>query len=252
MAGRRKVQAPPNDPTLTADYWLQYSPNPEPTVRNKLLYLAIEEVGKQGPSEFNSVRICDRLAVSASLINHYFGGRDGLIAEATAIAYKAYVLGLRDLAVEKLPNAREALKAWMYGQIHWHQKHPGVSEVLNYPKAHTNVSHLINRDFQREITKYYEFNVSVITRLLIAIRDNTVEMLADGPDDYDRATLIADPAIRHAVAIGWATLGAAVWAAGGHIPSSETPETEPLYRNMLDRYIEILVESISEQISMKT
>lgn len=251
MAGRRKVQVPPNDPSLNTEYWLQFGSDPEPTVRNKLLYLAIEEVGANGPSSFNSVRICDRLAVSASLINHYFGGRDGLIAEASAIAYRSYVLKLRDAAAAKLPDAPEALRTWMSALIEWHATHPGISEVLNYPRAHGQVSELIHRDFQREITKYFEFNLSVIGRLIVAIRDKNNETLSEGPDDYDRTGLLADPdAVKYSVAIAWAAIGVAVSTSGGHIPSSGSPEKMPIQEQMIDRYIDYLVESITHQLTI--
>jgi hypothetical protein len=160
MAGRRKFQAPPNDPSLNATFWARFTDATEPTVRNKLLYLTIDEVGRFGPADLNGVRICERLAVSASLINHYFGGRDGLIAEATAMAYRSYVMSLRDAAAE-CGEPIAALRAWVTQQVEWAAANPGLSEILNYSSAHGQVSRLIHRDYQREITQYFEFNMYV-------------------------------------------------------------------------------------------
>lgn len=244
MAGRRKFQGAPNDPSLNADFWLQFSEVAEPTVRNKLVYLAMHEVGKTGPSAFNGVRICERLAVSASLVNHYFGGRDGLVAEATATAYRSYVIGLRNAAASA-SNAEDALRAWMHAQIAWAQANPGLSEILNYSSAHGEVSRLIHRDYQREITQYFEFNMFVVFQLVRAIHEAVPYTLPETPDDVDRASALEQGRIvTLASSVAWSTLGAAVWASGQHTPSAETPESRALYEQVLEAHIERVLSSV--------
>lgn len=245
MAGRRKFQAAPNDPTLNDAYWKRFTDVEEPTVRNKLLFLAIDEVGRFGPADFNGVRICERLAVSASLINHYFGGRDGLIAEATASAYRTYVMALRDAAAE-FRDPKAALKAWMTQQISWAAANPGLSEILNYSSAHSEVSRLIHRDYQREITQHFEFNMYVVWSLVRSIRSSTAVSLPAHPDDIDKAAALEDgELVALASSVAWSTLGAAVWASGQHTPSAETPEARALYARILDLHIERIINSIA-------
>lgn len=244
MAGRRKFQAPPNDPSLNASYWRRFTDVAEPTVRNKLLFLTIDEVGRFGPAEFNGVRLCERLAVSPSLINHYFGGRDGLIAEATAMAYRSYVLALRDAAAEcNEPTA--ALRAWIVKQIEWAAANPGLSEILNYSSAHSEVSRLIHRDYQREITKFFEFNMYVLWLLIRAIRGESPLNLPSHPDDVDTSAPYEDTQLLGlASSVAWSTLGAAVWSSGQHTPSAQTPETRILYAQILEIHIERIIRSI--------
>lgn len=244
MAGRRKFQVAPNDPTLTRDYWLSFSDVEEPTVRNKLVYLAIDAVGTQGPAEFNGMRICERLGVSASLINHYFGGRDGLIAEATATAYKAYVLGLRDAAAAEV-DASQALSAWIYAQIHWAQKHPGLAEILNYSSAHKEVSSLIHRDYQQEITSYFEFNIYVLVLLINWIQTSVRPELPASPTDVDRESVDVDTRTASiAGSVAWSALGAAVWVSGQHTPSSETKAANELFETVLKTHVDRVIQSV--------
>ncbi len=246
MAGRRKHQLPPNDATLTGSFWRRFSDVDEPTVRNKLLYLAMDDVGVKGAAEFNGIRVCERLGVSASLINHYFGGRDGLIAEATAMAYIAYVKSLRAAAATH-SDARKSLRAWMVQQVEWAKANPGFAEILNYASAHGDISRLVQRDFRREITAYFEFNMSLLVSMIQAIRNGTQTDLLDSPDDVARVKPEVDPdVLADAGSVAWSTLGAAVWASGQHMPSAETEDARRLFALTLERHFDRIVNSISQ------
>ena len=244
MAGRRKQELPPNDASLTPDYWSKFTAHPKPTIRQKLLFLTIEDVGAQGAREFNGIRVCQRLNVSASLVNHYFGGRDGLIAEATAIAYINYVMGLHAAAAQ-YDDPSDALRAWMRAQVQWAKEHPGLAEILNYSSAHRDISALVERDFQREIQKHFEFNLAMIGTMVRAIRSGQPLILPSDPDEVDREEFIADTTISRIVpSVAWSTLGVAVWVSGQHTPSSATSEARAHFNDLLEAHIENVLTSI--------
>lgn len=248
MAGRRKAQVLPNDETLNEAYWLRFSEQSEPSVRNKLLYVSMDEIAKVGPAEFNGVKVCHRLAVSASLINHYFAGRDGLIAEATAESYKRYIEMLRDAAAAHPTDPAEALRAWMLAQITWGRESPGLAAILNYSSAFPNISELIHRDFQKEITEYFEYNMALVILLIRSIRDETpfVVPQIEGPLSASlRATLLADEvSVQLATSIAWSALGAAVWAGGQHTPSSGTRETAKRDKAMIGAHLDHTISAL--------
>jgi len=246
MAGRRKNQLPPNDKTLTTDFWRKFSDVDEPTVRNKLLYLAMVDVGKIGAGDFNGIRICERLGVSASLINHYFGGRDGLIAEATAMAYGSYVRSLHAAAAQHSDPIR-SLRAWMEQQVTWARQNPGFAEILNFASAHGDISRLVQRDFQREITSHFEFNMSLVVSMIESIRNGTETLLLDSPDDVAKLKPQVDPdTLAEAGSVAWSTLGAAVWASGQHTPSAETAEARALFELTLQKHFDRVISSVAQ------
>lgn len=238
MAGRRKEEVPPNDASLTPEYWSTFTANPRPTIRQKLLFLTIEEVGRNGALEFNGIRVCQRLNVSASLVNHYFGGRDGLIAEATAIAYLNYVMGLH-AAASQHDDPSEALRAWMRAQVQWASDNPGLAEILNYSSAHRDISTLVERDFQREIQEHFEFNLAMIGAMVRAIRSGQLLTLPSEPGAVDRREFAEDAVFKHIVpSVAWSTLGVAVWVSGRHTPSSATVEARKTFDELLESHIE--------------
>lgn len=248
MAGRRKEEVPPNDATLTPEYWSKFTANPKPTIRQKLLFLTMDEVGRNGVREFNGIRVCQRLNVSASLVNHYFGGRDGLIAEATAIAYLNYVMGLH-AAASQHDDPSEALRAWMRAQVQWAKHNPGLAEILNYSSAHYEISALVERDFKREIKEHFEFNLAMIGAMVRAIRSGQPLTLPSEPGAVDREEFVSDATLTHIVpSVAWSTLGVAVWVSGQHTPSSATAEARQHFDELLEAHIEHVLSSIKSAV----
>lgn len=102
---RGEVDKPPADPT--ADEVLQeflFGGRPRPIdSRIRLLQAAIEVIDEQGDAALRVVKVAERAGVATGLINHHFGGRDGLIAAAQAVRYSKFVSG--DLNI--LSNLRD-------------------------------------------------------------------------------------------------------------------------------------------------
>lgn len=246
MAGRRKEQLPPNDKSLTGEFWKRFGKGSEPTVRDKILFLSMLEIGKSGPSDFNGVHLCERINVSPSLINHYFGGRDGLIAEATAMAYLRYVDRLRDAAASHPDSAVDALRAWIREQVAWSSENPGLGAILNYSSAFGAVNDLIRRDFQREISQAFEFNMSILMSLIDAVKSGKPLRLPAEYGEIEREDQLAQhELLMLASSFAWSVLGAAVWASGQHTPSHGTTETKKMSREALELHIDRLLDSLA-------
>ena len=91
MARRRLTDTSHADASLNDEYWLRFSDEPQPSMRDKIIYLTFEEVAKVGPSLFNVSSVCDRLGITHPMVNHYFGSRDELLAETAYVVYVRYI-----------------------------------------------------------------------------------------------------------------------------------------------------------------
>jgi hypothetical protein len=170
------AQAPANR-TLDADFWLQFSDDPNPTNRQKMVYVAIDDVSRVGPSTFNAIAVCDVLEVSYSLVNFHFGSRDELLAEAAAIVYQRHITGLWKLIKGAKKTPEDRLRAWMEG--------------INMARLYTLVSDVKKKKISDTV---YEIGELPTEQLL---------------KDSNMVTLAAS--------VGFSTLGVAVWSSGRHL-----------------------------------
>lgn len=225
MVGRPKHAPIPNDASLNEEFWLRYGTNPNPTPRQQLLYVTIDEVSLGGISDFSVSKIAERLNVTGAMVNHYFGGIDSLLAEGVFVAYDNYVQGQIE-AVTQAPKKPEArLLSWMNAQVKWHGEHPGWAAVLNYPFSAKNVSELVEQKYRESMTALFELNMAVLIRLVMDVRDNTVTEVKYSAGNIPRAELMADQQVLMlSSSIGLSTLGLAVHSGGHHGPSAATKE----------------------------
>jgi AcrR family transcriptional regulator len=85
-------------------------------MREKILYVTMSDVSRVGPAAFNVGVVCEALQISNSLINHHFGGRDELIAEAVVETYQRYVEDIWMTAIAQVtPESR--LRAWIEASV---------------------------------------------------------------------------------------------------------------------------------------
>lgn len=210
-------------------------------MREKIIVVSIDDLGRVGPSTFNVKLVCEALGVSFSLINHHFGSRDRLIAEATIYAYRTYVEELWAKAVgETTPENR--LRAWLLASVQWTAAHSGLSAILNYPTASLDVTEIIEGSFREELTNWGELNLARLHQLVLDVRDQQVtdrEMtLGNLPVEEFRA----DPqAMLTTGSIALSNLGMCVWSAGKHMPSSRIEDVQIHEDATLSFHIEQLI-----------
>ena len=227
---------------LDANFWLQFGINPEPSMRDKVLFTTIDDVSRVGPATFNVKLVCEALDVSYSLINHHFGSRDELLAEATVIAYAMYVeeLWQNVSLAERTPEAR--LEAWMRASIAWTQRMSGWGAVLNYPTASLDVTEFVSEKYGTEMTEWGELNLA---RLFTLVRDVRLGNVSDTPlvrGHVPKAQMLTDLREQQVMAsIGWSILGVSVWHAGRHLPTANIPEINGVYDTLVDYHVTRLI-----------
>lgn len=207
--------------TYTAPDWLQFGDTAEPTVRQKLIALTIEEVIKTGPSDFETKVVCDRIDVNYSMINYYFGGRDGLLAEASAVTVRKSILGMHKRIVAAPRNAEKRFRVWIEGELQWYRDHSAWGVLINYPIASKVSGAILEEKYGAELTKYSEFYLAMVATMVLDLRKGTLSDFDFGVDNYPRASLLLNPiAALDTVSLAWSVHGIAVWSSGKQVGSA--------------------------------
>jgi len=243
MARRKLSETTHPDQSLDENYWLKYGSDPQPSMRLKILYVTFDEIAEAGPGSFNVSSVCDRLGITYPMVNHYFGGRDSLIAEAAHMIYARYVDRLW-AAVQAAPrDARERLRAWILAQIHETKDLGGWGAILNYPLAAKEVSAEISANFGKEMARGFELNLARLAMLILDIRRGKISDSDFTNAGVPRAQMLADPELQALLPlVGWSVIGASVWMAGRHLPASGV--IEELEAFDINNSVESLLEGL--------
>ena len=245
MARRRLSDTSHPDTNLDDQYWLRFGDVPQPPMRDKIIVLTAEEVATVGPAEFNVASVCDRLGVTHPMVNHYFGGRDNLLAETAYVVYQRYIDSLWKAVRQAPPEPRARLRAWMSQQITGTDELGGWGGILNYPASSVHISGLLEERYGEDIRGLFETN---IIRLGVLVQDLRGE-LTTSLDQIDvaalRAQFLADPQIMaRAATVAWSTLGVAVWNAGQHLASSKIEELQANKEALIEAHIDRMIATI--------
>ena len=219
--------------------WREYAGRADPSTREQMVILTMQEVALAGPASFNSAAVCDTLGVSYPMVNYYFGNRDGLIAEAAHATYVRYVAKIWQsvAAAEREPTAR--FRTFLSAHRRLHIEIRGWGAVLNYPIFSEGIATLLIERFGEDHRRHFELHAARLGRLILDLWDGTVSDDRYTIDDYPRAELLAEPDLLEAVtAVSWATLGVAVWSAGHRTPSRGIPEIEQQKECLVGAYVE--------------
>ncbi len=245
MARRRLSDTSHPDTTLNDEYWLRFGELPQPSMRDKIIFLTSEEVATVGPAVFNVASVCDRLGVTHPMVNHYFGGRDSLLAETAFVVYQRYIDSLWKAVRLAAADPRARLRAWMVQQITGTADLGGWGGILNYPSSSMHISGLLEERYGPDMRRLFETN---IIRLGVLIEDsrNNVNTALDQIDvSALRAQFLADPQIMsRAATMAWSTLGVAVWNAGQHLASAGVSELQAHKEALIEGHIERMIATI--------
>lgn len=231
------------------DFWVARGLSEDPTTREKFIALAIDEVSASGPYSFNATLICDYLGTTYPMVNHYFGNRDGLVAEAVAVAYRQYIRSLRAAAEAESESPQKRLEAWAWQQVRWTSEHPGISAVLDFPQASLEVTSILRDKSQREMTDLFEYNMAVLMHLVADVQRGAITPIDLQLGNLPREELMSNLAlVNRASSIGLATMGAAVWLAGRHVPGEPSLSTQEWRHQTIQSHIDLLVKLASDPL----
>ncbi len=225
MARPSKPVYPAPDSSIGDDYWLRYGTDPNPTVRERIVYLTIEELCQAGPGDFNAKDVCDRLGVKYPMINYYFGGRDGLIAEAVAMAYERSVDDLK-AAVNAAPRDPEKrIRAWIAFDVEAARRQKGLGVLMQYPIISKGSYETLKDELHGQLQKAFEFYLAIVNILVSDIRTGRVTDIDFEADTVPRRKLLANPTIAlDTTSVTWALHGLVMWSTGSHLVSARSSD----------------------------
>jgi AcrR family transcriptional regulator len=245
VARRKLTDVSHPDPLLTDEYWLEFGDDPQPPMRLKILYVTFGVVKDSGPASFNVATVCDRLGITYPMVNHYFGSRDGLLAEGTLMVYRRYVDALWE-AVQRAPAEPEArLKAWMMEQVEETAALGGWAPILNYPLAAREVTIVIQAKFQQALNRLFELNLARLGAMVLDVRRGTVSDIGFTEDYYPKQEFLDDAFLQSVLpTVSWSIFGMAVWRGGQHAPASRIPEILGMFDDLADQHFATLIHLI--------
>ena len=245
MARPPKEEFPPASPHLTPEYWRNMCGDSSPSARDRFLYLTVDEFGRRGPGGFKHTEVSQSLGYTSAMINHYFGSRDGLIAEGSYTAYLIYVEDLRQAVADAPRDPRARLRAWMMAQIQFGQKWPGWAVAHNYPRVALGNPLDYSDRFRELMTVKFELNLGRLAQLILDVQSEKVSEIEITEETFDRARYLANSALVDLTAsVAMSTLGSAVWFAGKHEPSQATPEAVALSAHVVSNHIENVIDFV--------
>ena len=245
-SARDLMMFPPHDEDDLQPLWLDFGDDPEPSNRDRLIYLTMREVAIVGPASFNTSGVCDALEISYPMVNYYFGNRDGLIAEAAHVTYVRYVDKLW-AAVKAAPRTPvDRLRAYLQAHLRLNVEIRGWGAVLNYPIFSRSIAEILDERFGEDHRRHFELNMARLAQLILDVWEERVDDVEHGLDDIPRETLLANEPLMGAVAtLSWGTLGVAVWRSGQHMPSRGVTEVERPDRDYVGTYMENLIRFVT-------
>jgi AcrR family transcriptional regulator len=226
-------------------YWSQFGFEGDLSMREKILCVTIDDVSRVGVSSFQAKEVCEALDISVALINHHFGGRNELLAEATVLAYENYVESLWEATRNAKPEPKARLRAWLEENVYQNELGRGWGALLNYPTASIEVATVLENVHRQRMTDLSELNLARLMTLVGDVKKNRVSEANFTAGNIPRTELLKNVAnASMAASIGWSILGLSVWKSGGHLPSGKTREIGILERQIIKNHIDRLIDQI--------
>jgi AcrR family transcriptional regulator len=233
------------DESDLSSFWLNFGDNPDPSIRQKMIYLTIREVALVGPGSFNTMGVCDALDLTYPMVNHYFGNRDGLIAEAGFVTYELYIQRIWDNVEAAKADPESRLRAWMEAQVRLNTEVSGWGAILNYSPFSQTIFQIFEEKFGDQRRKLFELNIARLAQLIKDYRDNRLTTFEFTTENYPRGEFLKDKRLIELTStVAWSTLGLSVWRSGGHVPSSGIPELKELAQDLMESHIQNMLNLV--------
>jgi AcrR family transcriptional regulator len=198
--------------------WLKLGPVADPSTREKIIMIAIEDIRDVGPADFSPMRVCERLGLKHPLVNYHFDNRDGLLAAATWWAYRQWSANVVK-SIQKAPaDAEKRLRAFVREEARWARDFSGMYLLLQHPLASFNSQKLVRAKYQKEMADIFDYHLALLAVVISDLRSAKVSSVEFDKDHLPRALAISNPAaVLTAGHIAWMTHGFASWSAGHHV-----------------------------------
>ena len=237
------------DPNRVIDqsYFDQFIVGKPQNMRDKILCVTIDDIGRVGPTAFNSKYVCEALGVSPSLINHHFESRDELIAEAAILTYQNYVCLLWEAVSSGKQTPEARLRTWIRTSVLWSQRMSGWGALLMYPTASLEISKIIDERYKSEMSSWAELNMARLYGLVKDLKNKSNTQQEFELNNIPKIQLMSQPKLVALTAsVGWSILGMASWSAGRHLPTSEIEGFGFIEKRMMAAHVNRIIKDIKQ------
>lgn len=222
MSRTQKVSKTP-PPALDREYWLRFGDNADPSVRERMLYVTVGEIGRRGPLDTNARWVCDLVGVKYPMVNYYFGSWDALLAEAILYAYREWYRTMVESLAKPAKTPRERFKNVIHGELARVRRLGGVIPLSAYPVLSESVHDQLlelGGGFPEEMTEWSVLAVAVLIKDLRTGKRTEIEFI---PGAVPRTKMMATmpKELIASASAQWSISGLTMWASGGHLSGAK-------------------------------
>jgi hypothetical protein len=231
--------------------WLKYGASENANVRQKLVILSALEIAEVGILEFNSKNPCNVIDAKTSIVNYYFGGREGLLAESAAFVHDEWLKAIQSVIKPVPQDPIKQLKKIINVQLTFAAQWKEMGVFASYPNSSPLIRKLYFERFGKHTKEIIEYYLAVLTLLIADAKEGrrtTIDFQV-GTVPKQKAKLLYKSLLA-ATSFSWSVHGLFVWTAGQHAPSHQISDknfsklTEKLaIKNHIDTIIDTAINS---------
>lgn len=207
-------------PSELEEIWAAYGEGEKLGVREKLIILSAVEISRVGIMEFNAKNPCAVIDAQSSIVNYYFDGREGLLAEAAYLVHKDWLKTVQSALSKKPSDPRKQLTAIMTAEMAYYRRWGEMAIFAAYPNSSPELRSKFFEKFHAASQTALEYYLAVLTVLIYDARKGEPSLIDFGLTDVPKSKLITHAnAFLAATSLTWSIHGLGIWAAGQYVPS---------------------------------
>lgn len=209
-----------NDAELSL-LWEKYDKNNDLGTREKLVILSAVEMAKVGTLEFNAKNPCEAIGAKSSMVNYYFGGREGLMAEAAIFVYQDWIQSVQKCLTTKESDPVGQIKKIIDSDLDFAHRWGHMAVFASYPNSSPKLREIYHERFETIAQEGLEYYLAVLATLLSDARAGRKSRIDFSLGALPKSKLAANaPALLAATSLSWSISGLTIWSAGQHIASN--------------------------------
>lgn len=213
------IALPKNESDL-ATTWTLFDSSLSRGVREKIVLLSAIDMANNGTLDFNSKNPCALIGAKSSIVNYYFGGREGLMAEAAVFVHDQWIEGVRHVLSTRPSDPRRQILKIIESDLAFAERWGEMAVFASYPNSSPVLRQLYTDKFAQRAQDAMEFYLAVLTILISdgrAGRKSLIDFEIGNLPKFKVATHTSS--LLAATSLSWSIHGLTVWAAGQHVPS---------------------------------
>jgi hypothetical protein len=200
--------------------WARYGTTPKFGVREKLVILSAIEMADVGILDFNAKNPCAAIGANSSIVNYYFGGREGLMAEAGIFVHDQWINSVRVAVSTKPIDPVKQINLIIQSELAFTKHWKEMAVFGAYPNSSPTLRALYKERFEKRAQDALEYYLAVMTVLIHDARagkKSLIDFELGNPPKYKMVT--HSSAFLAATSLTWSLHGLTIWSAGQHAAS---------------------------------